>query len=47
MGSKRAVEGCSKFFDELLADYHREHQTKIGASNERRVEQQGFQRLQR
>lgn len=47
MGSKRSVEGRSKPFDELLADYHREHQTKIGAANERRAKQQELQRLQR
>ncbi|KAG0663145.1 SAGA-associated factor 73 [Monosporozyma unispora] len=47
MGAKRAVEGRSKPFDELLADYHREHQTKIGAANEKRAKQQELQKLQK
>ncbi|CCK70863.1 deubiquitination module subunit SGF73 KNAG_0F01950 [Huiozyma naganishii CBS 8797] len=47
MGAKRAVQGRTKPFDELLADYHRIHQTKIGAAAEKRAKQQELQKLQR
>ncbi|CAI7295987.1 BTE_collapsed_G0019740.mRNA.1.CDS.1 [Saccharomyces cerevisiae] len=47
MGAKRAVSGRSKPYDVLLADYHREHQTKIGAAAEKRAKQQELQKLQK
>ncbi|SMN19012.1 similar to Saccharomyces cerevisiae YGL066W SGF73 SAGA complex subunit [Maudiozyma saulgeensis] len=47
MGAKRAVEGRTKTFDELLANYHREHQTKIGAAAEKRAKQQELQKIQK
>ena len=47
MGAKRSVEGRTKTFDELLANYHREHQTKIGAAAEKRAKQQELQKIQK
>ena len=47
MGAKRAVPGRTRPFDELLAEYHREHQTKIGAAAEKRAKQQELLRQQK
>ncbi|KAG0670447.1 hypothetical protein C6P45_002350 [Maudiozyma exigua] len=47
MGAKRSVEGRTKTFDELLANYHREHQTKIGAAAEKRAKQLELQKIQK
>ncbi|CCF60586.1 hypothetical protein KAFR_0K02310 [Kazachstania africana CBS 2517] len=47
MGAKRSVMGRSKPFDDLLAEYHREHQTKIGAAAEKRAKQQQLQKKQK
>lgn len=47
MGAKRAVEGRSQPFDTLLAEYHKQHQTKIGAAAEKRAKQQKVQKQQK
>ncbi|EDO19403.1 hypothetical protein Kpol_1002p50 [Vanderwaltozyma polyspora DSM 70294] len=47
MGAKRSVLGRNQPFDVLLADYHREHQTKIGAAAEKRAKQQEIQKQQK
>lgn len=47
MGDKRAVEGRTEPFDTLLAEYHRKHQTKIGAAAEKRAKQQELQKIQK
>ena len=47
MGAKRSVDGRTKTFDELLANYHREHQTKIGAAAEKRAKQLELQKIQK
>ncbi|CCE65060.1 hypothetical protein TPHA_0J02400 [Tetrapisispora phaffii CBS 4417] len=39
MGAKRAVEGRTQDYDLLLAEYHKIHQTKIGAAAEKRARQ--------
>lgn len=47
MGDKRAVDGRTEPFDTLLAEYHRKHQTKIGAAAEKRAKQQELQKIQK
>lgn len=47
MGAKRAVVGRTEPFDSLLAEYHKQHQTKIGAAAEKRAKQQKIQRQQK
>lgn len=47
MGAKRSVDGRSQPFDVLLADYHKQHQTKIGAAAEKRAKQQEIQKHQK
>lgn len=47
MGAKRSVDGRSRLFDELLAEYHRDHQTKIGTAAQKRAKQQELQKLQK
>lgn len=47
MGDKRSVVGRTEPFDTLLAEYHRKHQTKIGAAAEKRAKQQEMQKMQK
>lgn len=47
MGAKRSVVGRTQPFDSLLADYHKQHQTKIGAAAEKRAKQQEIQKQQK
>lgn len=47
MGAKRAVNGRTQPFDSLLAAYHKQHQTKIGAAAEKRAKQQEIQKQQK
>lgn len=47
MGAKRSVHGRTQPFDTLLAEYHKQHQTKIGAAAEKRAKQQEIQKHQK
>lgn len=47
MGAKRSVVGRTETFDNLLANYHKQHQTKIGAAAEKRAKQQEIQKQQK
>ncbi|QLL33625.1 hypothetical protein HG536_0E05360 [Torulaspora globosa] len=47
MGAKRSVVGRTQPFDMLLAEYHKQHQTKIGAAAEKRAKQQEIQKQQK
>lgn len=47
MGAKRSVVGRSQPFDTLLAEYHKQHQTKIGAAAEKRAKQQEIHKQQK
>ena len=47
MGAKRSVLGRTESYDVLLANYHRLHQTKIGAAAEKRAKQQEIQKHQK
>lgn len=47
MGAKRSVIGRTQPFDSLLAEYHKQHQTKIGAAAEKRAKQQEIQKQQK
>ncbi|CAR27287.1 hypothetical protein ZYGR_0I05610 [Zygosaccharomyces rouxii] len=47
MGAKRSVNGRNQPFDVLLAAYHKQHQTKIGAAAEKRAKQQEIQKQQK
>ncbi|GAV53280.1 hypothetical protein ZYGR_0AI05640 [Zygosaccharomyces rouxii] len=47
MGAKRSVIGRTQPFDVLLAAYHKQHQTKIGAAAEKRAKQQEIQKQQK
>ncbi|QLQ81186.1 hypothetical protein HG537_0E05410 [Torulaspora globosa] len=47
MGAKRSVVGRTKTFDSLLAEYHKQHQTKIGAAAQKRAKQQEIQKQQK
>lgn len=47
MGAKRSVVGRNQPFDSLLANYHKQHQTKIGAAAEKRAKQQEIQKQQK
>lgn len=47
MGAKRSVNGRVQPFDVLLAAYHKQHQTKIGAAAEKRAKQQEIQKQQK
>lgn len=47
MGAKRSVNGRTQPFDVLLAAYHKQHQTKIGAAAEKRAKQQEIQKQQK